>query len=108
MTKHTRELLGTGVGCFVGYGALLSFGGGLAQLDLARYLLLAGFGIALLVMIIDILKGHVFRSIIGVTLFCIIGLGAGYLPHWYFQRIVGDGPIIRFGVTTPPVDVQGE
>jgi hypothetical protein len=109
MTKHTRELLGTAVGCFAGYGMLFSLGGGLAQIDLARYLLLAGFGIALLVMLIDIIKGHVFRSIVGVALFCIIGLGAGYFPHWYFQRIVGDGPIFKFGVTTnSPVVVQNE
>jgi hypothetical protein len=59
-------------------------------------------------MIIDILKGHAFRSIIGVTLFCIFGLGVGYFPHWYFQRIVGDGLLFKFGVNSPPADVPGE
>ena len=97
MTKHTKELRGMAVSCLACYGMLLSFGGGLGQIVIARFLLCAGLGVALFVIVLDSIRGHMVRSLVGVLLWCIVGLRVGYAPYWYLQRTYADRPLFNFG-----------
>lgn len=91
MTRHTKELLGTAVGCLGSYGLLLSLG--LGHISIARFLLGIGIFVAFLVVALDAWRGALVRSVLLVPIVCLLAFGLGYAPNWYLSRAYADRPL---------------